>query len=189
MTRYAILDNNTITATGTARSLWPGTSFAASGPNAAWLTEHGAVEVRNDPPHDPETHDLRPAEPYLLDGVVYDRVPVERPPVAPEPRWQGFQVGLLTDPQVHDMMMAAKDSYPGLISAWSTGLGQAAVGQGFETFLTTWGLAKLLPHPSGEGTLLPPSLVAHVQAMSVTYDLPAEFVAALAPAAEEDAES
>jgi len=36
-------------------------------------------------------------------------------------------------------------------------------------------------------------LVAHVQAMAVTFDLPAEFVAALAPAAgagaEQEAES
>jgi hypothetical protein len=181
MALYAILDAATITANGTARSLWPHISFSSAGPDPAWLAEQGAEVIRSDPPHDPATHYLSPVEPYLLDGVVYDRVPVERPPVPPKARWQGFQVGLLTDPLVHDMMMAVKDNYPGLISAWSTGLGQAAVSQGFETFLTTWGLAQALPHPSGQGALLPPSLVAHVATLATSYDLPAEFVEGLNP--------
>lgn len=178
---YAITDGIVITAHGTAKQLWPDVSFPRSGPNAAFLAEHGAVEIRHDLPHDPETHYLRAAEPHMLDGVAYDRVAVQIPPAVPEARWQEFQMALLTDQAVHNMMMQAKDAYPGLISAWSTGLGQSATIGDHRTFFTAWNLARNLPDATGEAPLLPQSLVDHIVLMAVAAGLPAEFIAQLNP--------
>jgi hypothetical protein len=178
---YAIISNNTITAHGTARELWPDTSFATTGPNAAWLTEHNAVLVRNDPPHDPATHYLTSCEPYLIGGVAYNREPVEIPPAPVEPQWQAFAAALVLHPEVGpmvetflDTLAVNKKSLQGMVYV---GLGQAAQGDG-QTFGNAWTLATM------QG-FVTPELAAAVAAMATTYDLPAEFVAALAPAAEE----
>ena len=184
MTKYAIIQDNTITAHGPYRELWPDTSFSRLGPNAEFLEQEGAVPIRSGPPHDRSTHQLQHSAPYLLDGVVYEFEVVPRPPEpepVPEPRWQDFQVALLTDASVHGMMMVAKDIYPGLISAWSVGLGQAATGQGAESFMTAWTLARQLPDPSTGDPLLSQALVDGIAALAAAADLPAEFIAGLNP--------
>ena len=185
MTNYAIIQDNTITATGNARELWPDVSFSSTGPRADWLAAQGAVEIRRDPPYDPEAQSLRRVDPYLLDGQVYDREPVDRPVAPPEPRWQDFQVALLTDPALRDMKQIAKDAYPDLIPAWAVGLGQAATGQGIESFMTAWNLARQLPDPSTGDPLLPQALVDGIAALAAAADLPAEFIAGLNPATPE----
>ena len=181
MTQYAITQDNPITAHGTARELWPSVSFSTSGPRADWLAAQGAVEIRRDPPYDTETQYLQRVDPYLLDGQVYDREPVDRPVAPPEPRWQDFQVALLTDPALRDMKMIAKDAYPDLIPAWAVGLGQAATGQGAESFMTAWTLARQLPDPSTGDPLLPQALVDGIAALATAADLPDAFIAGLNP--------
>ena len=109
---YAIVENNTITAVGRLKTLWPQVSFTDAGPREDWLIEQGAQPIRYDPPYDPETHDLKPSAPYLLNGVVY------------------------------------------ALEAWGAGL---ALG------------------------LITAELTTAVSALAVARDLPADFVAALAP--------
>lgn len=131
---------------------------------------------------------IDPATRYLERETVIDTTAltitrgwrvVDRPPAPPEPKWQQFQVALLTDPGVHDMMMIVKDSYPGLISAWSVGLGQAASGQGAESFMTAWGLARQLPNPATGDPLLGAALISSIAAMATAADLPGEFITGL----------
>jgi hypothetical protein len=178
---YAIISNNTITAHGTARELWPDTSFATTGPNAAWLTEHNAVPVRNDPPHDPQTHYLTSCEPYLLDGAAYNREPVGMPPAPVEPQWVAFGAALGQDQSVNAFVGTIAQAAPVLHLMVGVGLGQAAQGDA-KTFLAAWGLGLA-------AGLVTAELATRVQTLAASYDLPAEFVAALMPAAEEDAES
>ena len=113
MTMYAILSNNTITAHGPARVLWPDTSFPPSGPNASFLQEAGAVTISSTPPHDPETQDLQPVEPYLLDGVVYNREAVAKPePPAPAPNYLTFWDAVLTSQTYATLLGHAMTSLP-----------------------------------------------------------------------------
>jgi hypothetical protein len=183
MTIYAIISNNTIAAHGTAKVLWPDTSFSDAGPTDGFLSDTNAVRVRSDLPHDSENEYLVRVEPYLLNGIVWDRTVVTRPAAAPEPNWQTFQLALLTDAQVHAMMSVAKEAFPGLISAWSTGLGQAAVGQGFVSFGNQWALGRQLVVPDGlPGSGLPlvsDTLADHVATLAEANNLPAEFVSLL----------
>ena len=88
---YAILTANTITAHGRPDQLWPGTSFSASGPNASFLIEQGAVLIRSDAPYDPETEIRQATEPYVLNGEVFNTIAAPKPaPPAPEPQYLAF---------------------------------------------------------------------------------------------------
>jgi hypothetical protein len=80
---YAILYNDTITAHGTASSLWPDTSFADATPNPSFLADVGAVQIRSEQPYDPATQILVACEPYVVDGEVFDTVvtPIVAPTV------------------------------------------------------------------------------------------------------------
>jgi hypothetical protein len=180
---YAIISNDAIAATGTVKALWPGTSFSDDTPNADWLEEKNAVAIRSDLPFDNATEYLQRVEPYLLNGIVWDRTVVTRPAAVPEPNWQTFQLALLTDAQVHAMMSVAKEAFPGLISAWSTGLGQAAVGQGLVSFGNQWALGRQLIVPDGlPGSGLPlvsDALADHVATLAEASHLPTGFIALL----------
>lgn len=170
---YAIIDGNTITAHGTAKQLWPDVSFPRTGPNAEYLATVGAVEIRRDPPHDRETHYLQATEPYLLGGVVYDRAVVERPPAIPEPQWIAFGNAVMAEPGINVMLGAALQVAPALYGGLTVGLGKAADGDA-RVFVGAWAAAV------GAG-LVSVELIATMQAMATTYDLPAEFVAGLDP--------
>jgi len=187
MTMYAILTADQITATGTARELWPDTSHPSTGPAADWLAERNAARVRSDLPHDPQTHYLRRVAPYLLDGEVFNMEAVERPPVEPappEPRWQEFAAALVLHPEVGPMVEAFLDALAlnkkTLVGMIYVGLGQAAQGDG-QTFSNAWTLATM------QG-FVAPELAAAVAALAVHYDLPAEFVGALNPQPEPELE-
>jgi hypothetical protein len=124
------------------------------------------------PGHNPETE-------YL--AWVGGEYRVETlPPAEPEPRWQEFRAALrgMQDLQVLVATLAQVDPIGHL--AIGVGLGQAAQGD-TSTFTGVW--AELLA-----AGLVTPAMAAAVAAMAVTFDLPAEFVAALAPAAEAGAE-
>ena len=146
-------------------------------------------EVIEDRPqlNDPATEIIRSGPPrvdtekaIVFRTWVIETRPLE-PPSPPEPDWQSFQLSLLTDPDVHNMMMIAKDEYPGLISAWSVGLGQAATGQGITSFMTAWGLARQLVDPSTGDPLLSQTLIENIAMMAAATNLPAEFITGINP--------
>jgi hypothetical protein len=67
----AIVQNNEIVNTGTLRSLFPNTSFPATGPNDEWKTDNGVVDIVNTRSFDEATQHLENADAYLEDGVAY----------------------------------------------------------------------------------------------------------------------
>jgi hypothetical protein len=67
----AIVQNNEIVNTGTLRSLFPNTSFPATGPNDEWKTDNGVVDIVNTRSFDTATQHLETADAYLEDGVAY----------------------------------------------------------------------------------------------------------------------
>ncbi len=172
---YAIITANAITATGRPRDLWPDTSFPEGVPNESWLTEQNAQLVRSDLPHDKATEYLQRVDPYLLDGEVWDREIVTRPPappVLPTPQWVAFGGALAADPAINTLVATAAADAPVLHLMLGVGLGQAAQGDS-QTFLAAWGQAAA-------AGLATPELVAAVQAIAVNHDLPPEFIAGLA---------
>lgn len=171
---YAILSGNAIVAYGPASALWPDCSFPIDGPNTEFLAEQGAVSVRSDLPHDPETERLVPAPPYLLDGEVFDRIAEPLPPPPAVPRWVEFGAALVQHPGANAMVAAARDAAPILHGMLVVGLGQAAQGDP-RTFQAAWAGATA-------AGLVAPGLVESLQALAATFDLPAEFVAGLASA-------
>ncbi len=172
---YAIIAGNTIIDHGPANVLWPDALFPTSGPNADFLIEAGAVLIRSDAPYDPETEVLQPAEPYLLGGMVYNTVAAPMPaPPPPTPQWVAFGAVLLADPAINQMLGTALTTAPAVAMSISVGLGKAADGDD-RVFRVSWAGAQSLGLISAE-------LVEHVQAMAAAYNLPPDFIAALAPA-------
>ena len=176
---YAIVRDNAIITTGDAKRLWPNVSFPSSGPNAEFLVEQDATVIVSAAPHDPATQGLRKVEPYLLDGVVYDRAAVNLAALPPRPRWQEFAAALVMHPEVGPMVESFLDalatSRKGLQGMIYVGMGQAAQGDG-QTFGTAWDLATAAGFVS-------PELAVQVQGIAASCDLPASFVEKLSPRA------
>jgi hypothetical protein len=171
---FAVIKNNAIVAYGKARDLWPDVSFGASGPRADWLAERGAVAVRQDPPHNPETHFLRMCDPYLLEGIAYNREVVAIPTPEPEPQWVAFGAEVMAAPAINTLLgTAIANGAAALAMGLSVGLGKAADGDS-RVFLQAWDQANQLGLISAE-------LTEAIAAMAAAYNLPADFVAALAP--------
>ena len=93
---YAILAHNTITAHGTASVLWPKICFASSGPNASFLIEAGAVAIRSDATHNPETEVLQSCPPYQMNGEVFNSIAAPKPPEPVMPQWTALLGDLQT---------------------------------------------------------------------------------------------
>lgn len=171
---YAILDKGAITATGTARALWPNTSFPPTGPNAAFLAEKGAVLIRSDVAYDSEAEILERTDPYLLNGEVFNTSPAPIPPQPVVPQWVAFGAVVMGTPEIKALLnQAIALGEAPLAMGLAVGLGKAADGDS-RVFLGAWTAALA-------GGLVPAELVAHMQALGATYDLPAEFIAGLAP--------
>lgn len=170
---YAIITNDAITAHGSTKALWPDTSFSDTGPTEDFLADANAVGIRSDLPHDPETEYLQRVEPYLQNGIVWDRQAVARPAAPPVPQWVAFGGALAADPSINALVATAAAAAPVLHLMLGVGLGQAAQGDS-QTFLAAWGQAVA-------GGLATPELVTAIQAMATSYDLPPEFIAALDP--------
>ena len=66
----ALFDGQTITKVGHYKTLFPGTSFSASGVTAEFLAENNAKEVNNYLSFDAATEKLEDCEPYLNGDVV-----------------------------------------------------------------------------------------------------------------------
>lgn len=69
--QIAIVKNGKVQEVGDYRQLFPNVSFPPSGPDAAWLSQNGALPVSTFKAHNSSKARLVLAEPYVLDGVVY----------------------------------------------------------------------------------------------------------------------
>lgn len=67
----AIIQNDSVSAVGDYRSLFPQTSFSDSGPHPSFLTENGCLPASASKTHDQSTHKLVSADPYIESGTVY----------------------------------------------------------------------------------------------------------------------
>ena len=167
---YAILDNGTITRHGTASALWPDTSFAA-GPNDSFLAEQGAVLIRSDAAYDPDTETLESTEPYISEGDVFNTIAAPKPPPPVVPQWVAFGAAIAGNAAVNTLVATAAQAAPVLHLMLGVGLGQAAQGDP-QTFTAAWSAAVA-------GGLVSAELIAEMQEIAATYDLPAEFIAGL----------
>jgi hypothetical protein len=171
---YAILskNNSAIDAHGTARNLWPDTSFANDIPDPTWLAQFNAVAINSDLPYDAATEMLIPAEPYVLNDKVYNVVKAQLPPAVNLPRWNNFAASLMANPGVKQFLgnIVTMDAaaYGGLIG----GLVQASNNQP-EFFLLTWMEIK-------KQGVIPEQLSAFVVLAATQNDLPEEFIQSLA---------
>jgi hypothetical protein len=136
------------------------------------------VALVEPPPVDPATHRLEQVRPVEIDGVLTQQWElIELTPEEQEtvyrannpPRWIEFWAALPAD--VDALLAAARSASPRLELGLGVGLGKAADGDS-RVFIGAWQQAKSLG-------LIPPELVADVQALAVTFDLPAEFVGGL----------
>ena len=70
--KYAILDGITVVKTGKLETLFPNTSFPASGVPADFLTENNMVEFLSTLPFTEPAQKLVAADPYVKEGKVYN---------------------------------------------------------------------------------------------------------------------
>ena len=67
----AQLKNGTVAQVADYRSMFPGTSFPDSGPNAEFLAEHDCLQVAVSKPYDSETEKLVVVAPYVEQDRVF----------------------------------------------------------------------------------------------------------------------
>jgi hypothetical protein len=67
----AIVNGQTVEQVGDYQTLFPNTSFPASGPTPEWMAENSCLPVSVWLPYDPTTQYLGSVAPYILDAVVY----------------------------------------------------------------------------------------------------------------------
>lgn len=71
--KIAILDGSSVGEIADHKSLFPNTSFPASGPDATWLEANSCAEVVKFLAFDSATQKSEGVDPYLDDGKVYTR--------------------------------------------------------------------------------------------------------------------
>jgi len=71
--KIARLDGSNIGEIADHKSLFPNTSFPASGPSTQWLAANSCAEVVTFLAYDSATQKNESVEPYLSDGKVYTR--------------------------------------------------------------------------------------------------------------------
>ena len=69
--QVAKISDNTVEEIGELSSLFPNTSFPASGPNSDWYTENSVMPVTIGLSCDRATQKIESVDPYISDGVVY----------------------------------------------------------------------------------------------------------------------
>jgi hypothetical protein len=157
----------------------PSRSISVS-PRAEELAHYGVFRVvpQQQPEFDPAVERVQEVAPVETDGQwlqqweLIELTPEERESyfrANNPPRWIQFWAAL--PDEVDELLEAAGAVKRRLEHGLSVGLGQAAQGDS-RVFLGSWQQAKSLG-------LIPPELVAGVQALAVEYDLPAEFVGGL----------
>ena len=157
----------------------PNVSYSAN-PSAEDLAPFDVFVVQpTDPPtYDPTTHRAQEITPVEIEGVWQQAWElIERPPAPPTPDWATFRAGLLTSADVAQVMTAARaaGAEPAATNL-PMALKDAQAGQIAE-FAACWGMV------AAAGGASPEALAALVAAAEAC-NLPAEFVAALAPSAD-----
>jgi hypothetical protein len=97
----------------------------------------------------------------------------EPPPPPHVPQWVAFGGALGGDEAVNQFVGTLVQQAPVLHLMVGVGLGQAAQGDP-QTFLAAWGMGL-------QAGLITPELAVHVQELAAPFNLPDDFVAALAP--------
>jgi hypothetical protein len=157
----------------------PSRSISVS-PRAEELAHYGVFRVtpQAQPEFDPAVERVQEVAPIEADGQwlqqweAIELTPEEQEAVYRAnnpPRWIEFWAAL--PDEVDALLAAARAASPRLELGLGVGLGKAADGDS-RVFLSAWQQAKALG-------LIPPELVAGVQALAVAFDLPAEFVGGL----------
>lgn len=157
----------------------PSRSFSVS-PSDAELAHYQVFRVvpQQQPSHDPATHRVVEVQPVEAGGQWLQQWElVELTEAEAEayyrathpPQWIAFWAALPSE--VDQLLNAAQAASPRLALSLGVGLGKAADGDS-RVFLGAWQSARSLG-------LIAPELVTAVQALAVTHDLPAEFVAGL----------
>jgi hypothetical protein len=158
----------------------PQRSFS-SNPSDGELSIFGVFRIRAtaQPLIDPAIQKAVEVEPVLVDGqwqqqwAVEDLSEAEREAyyrATHPPQWIAFNDALPAD--VNALLAQAQALDHRLYGGLLVGLGKAADGDS-RVFLGTWGKARAVG-------LIPPEMIAQIQALAVAHDLPAEFVAGLA---------
>jgi hypothetical protein len=136
------------------------------------------VVAQPQPSYDPATHRVIEAQPVESDGQwlqqweLVELTEAEQEAVYRAnnpPRWIEFWAAL--PDEVDELLNTAGAVKKRLEHGLSVGLGQAAQGDS-RVFLGSWQQAKALG-------LIPPELVAGVQALALAFDLPPEFIGGL----------
>jgi len=157
----------------------PTKSFSPA-PSTAELAHYGCYRVlpQQQPEFDPAVERVQEVAPVEADGQwlqQWELVPLTEAEQEAyyrannPPRWIEFWAAL--PDEVDELLNTAGAVKKRLEHGLSVGLGQAAQGDS-RVFLGSWQQAKSLG-------LIPPELVAGVQALAVAFDLPAEFVGGL----------
>jgi hypothetical protein len=144
------------------------------------LAHYGVFRVvpQEQPEFDPATERVQEVAPVETDGLwlqqweLIELTPEEQEAYYRQthpPRWIEFWAAL--PDEVDELLNTAGAVKKRLEHGLSVGLGQAAQGDS-RVFLSAWQQAKALG-------LIPPELVAGVQALAVAFDLPAEFIGGL----------
>lgn len=166
---------------GQLRADEPTKSFSSS-PSSVELAVFGVFRVvqTQQPSYDPATHRVMEVQPVLSDGNWQQAWELQELTDAEKeayyrathpPQWQAFGGAVWSLVPVNELLATALQSAPALAMALPVGLGQAAQGDQ-ATFVNAWQAAR-------SAGLVADELVAALQVLAVTYDLPAEFVAAL----------
>ena len=112
-----------------------------------------------------------------LDAVnTPDPAPEPLPPLT-TPKWVQFADALATNPTVNTLVAAASTQFPVLHLMLGVGLGQAAQGD-TQTFLAAWSKAVGLGLVTAE-------VATDVATVGETFDLPADFLAAINPSSDQ----
>lgn len=165
---------------GQLRQDVPQVSFS-NNPTAQELASHGVFRVVPQPPPEPDPVAEKAIEVEPIQQGGQWRQQWEVVPLTPAeaeayyrathpPRWIEFNEAL--PPEVSVLLGQAQAIDHKLYLGLGVGLGKAADGDA-RVFLSLWAKARA-------GGLIAPELIAGIQALATSYDLPAEFIGGLA---------
>jgi hypothetical protein len=130
------------------------------------IADAGYVGPYTEPAYDAATEQL-----LWVDGAY---VIEALPPPIPTPRWVDFSAAIMAMPAINVMLGAVLQAAPGLYGGLVVGLQNASEGDS-RVFLNSWRSAIAM-------TLVSEELITTVQGIAAEYDLPQEFIDALAAA-------
>ena len=143
------------------------TRYAHQPPTAEEILDAGYVGPYTEPPYNAATEQL-----LWVDGAY---VIEALPPPIPTPRWVDFSAAIMAMPAINVMLGAVLQAAPGLYGGLVVGLQNASEGDS-RVFVNSWTASYAMG-------LLSAELITTVQGVAGEFDLPQEFIGALAAAA------